>query len=174
MIPGRQNIGGLSTANSMVPPLPDLASAALGGSTYGGSTNDPLRFAELLQAPQQIAGGTTSGATEEVSGVLAARSPAQATADRERLANQHSVVAGDASEDPLRDAFRDFVGQTLFGQLLSSMRSTVGKPAYFHGGRAEEVFSQQLDQVLVERISEASASTVADPMYDLFVMQRNP
>lgn len=81
--------------------------------------------------------------------------------------NSHSA------EDPLRDAFRDFVGQTLFGQMLSSMRSTVGKPAYFHGGRAEEVFSQQLDQVLVEQITDASASTVADPMFELFNMQRS-
>ncbi len=81
-------------------------------------------------------------------------------------------VGGGAGEDPLRVAFRDFVGQTLFGQMLSSMRSTVGKPAYFHGGRGEEVFSEQLDQVLVEKITEASASTVADPMYELFNLQR--
>jgi hypothetical protein len=57
--------------------------------------------------------------------------------------------------------------------MMSSMRSTVGKPAYFHGGRAEEVFSEQLDQVMVERISEASASSVADPMFELFNMQRS-
>jgi peptidoglycan hydrolase FlgJ len=78
-----------------------------------------------------------------------------------------------SGEDPLRDSFRDFVGQTLFGQMLSSMRTTVGKPAYFHGGRGEEVFQQQLDQLLVEKISDASASTVADPMYELFQMQRS-
>ena len=76
-------------------------------------------------------------------------------------------------EDPLREAFQDFVGQTLFGQMLQSMRSTVGKPAYFHGGRGEEVFQQQLDAVLVEQISEASSSTVADPMYELFSLQRS-
>lgn len=80
----------------------------------------------------------------------------------------------DGHPDPLREAFHDFVGQTLFGQLLASMRNTVGQPAYFHGGRAEEVFSQQLDQVLVEQISEASAHTLADPMFELFQMQRSP
>jgi len=78
-----------------------------------------------------------------------------------------------SEEDPLREAFQDFVGQTLFGQMLQSMRSTVGKPAYFHGGRGEEVFQQQLDAVLVEQISEASSSTVADPMYELFSLQRS-
>jgi peptidoglycan hydrolase FlgJ len=89
------------------------------------------------------------------------------------LNNQHSFKDEHGGAEPLRDAFRDFVGQTLFGQMLSSMRSTVGKPAYFHGGRAEEVFSQQLDQVLVEKITDASASTVADPMFELFNMQRS-
>ncbi len=78
-----------------------------------------------------------------------------------------------SNDDPTRKAFTDFVGQTLFGQLLQSMRSTQGKPAYFHGGRGEEVFQQQLDQVLVEEISEASASSVADPMYELFRLQRS-
>ena len=77
------------------------------------------------------------------------------------------------TDDPVREAFRDFVGQTMFGQMLQSMRTTVGKPAYFHGGRGEEVFQQQLDQLLVEKISDSSASTVADPMYELFQLQRS-
>jgi len=93
--------------------------------------------------------------------------------NRNLLSDKHTIDSDATPTDPLREAFRDFVGQTLFGQMLSSMRSTVGKPAYFHGGRAEEVFSEQLDQVLVEQITEASASTVADPMYELFSMQRS-
>ncbi|MGV3486056.1 MAG: rod-binding protein [Planctomycetaceae bacterium] len=93
--------------------------------------------------------------------------PAEAFA--KSLAGEASSVSG---EEPLREAFRDFVGQTMFGQMLQSMRSTVGKPAYFHGGRGEEVFQQQLDQLLVEELSESSASSVADPMFDLFQLQR--
>lgn len=95
------------------------------------------------------------------------------TSDRHLLSDKHTIDSDAAPKDPLREAFRDFVGQTLFGQMMSSMRSTVGKPAYFHGGRAEEVFSEQLDQVMVERITEASASSVADPMFELFNMQRS-
>lgn len=75
--------------------------------------------------------------------------------------------------DPaLRKAFQDFVGQTLYGQMLSAMRKTVGPPAYFHGGRAEEVFQAQLDQVLAEKLSDASAATLAEPMYQLFTLPR--
>ena len=84
-----------------------------------------------------------------------------------------SLSDPDASSPELREAFTDFVGQTLFGSMLSSMRKTVGKPAYMHGGRTEEVFQQQLDQIIVEDMTEASADTMAGPMYDLFTMQRS-
>ena len=76
------------------------------------------------------------------------------------------------SDRELRAAFDDFVGQTFFGHLLKAMRETVDKPAYFHGGRTEEVFQGQLDQVLVEHISDASAETFTEPMFELFTMAR--
>lgn len=78
----------------------------------------------------------------------------------------------DAPPSEAREAFHDFVGQTLFGQMLASMRKTVEKPAYLHGGQAEEIFQSQLDQLLVEDITDASAASIADPMYELFTLRR--
>jgi Rod binding domain-containing protein len=75
-------------------------------------------------------------------------------------------------DEKLRRAFQSFVGQALFGQMLKAMRKTLGKPAYFHGGRAEEIFQQQLDQVLAEKISNTSAQKLSEPMFELFVMKR--
>jgi Rod binding domain-containing protein len=72
----------------------------------------------------------------------------------------------------LREAFQDFVGQTFYGQMLSAMRKSVGRPAYLYGGRTEEVFQQQLDQVLAEKLSDATADTFAEPMYQLFTLSR--
>jgi Rod binding domain-containing protein len=72
----------------------------------------------------------------------------------------------------LRESFNDFVGQTFFGQLLSSMRSTQEEAPYFNGGRAEKIFQGQLDQVLTEELSESSASKIADPMFKLFQAYR--
>lgn len=66
----------------------------------------------------------------------------------------------------IRDAYRTFVGETFFGQLLKSMRSTQDKPAYFHGGQAEEMFRSQLDQTLAQNMTEASADKIADPMFE--------
>src|SRR5687768_9260796 len=71
------------------------------------------------------------------------------------------------SAEKLQEAYRDFVGKTFFGQMLKSMRSTLGKPAYFHGGQTEEVFRSQLDQHLADHMTEASAEQFADPMFRL-------
>lgn len=72
----------------------------------------------------------------------------------------------------LREAFDQFVGETFYGQMLSSMRKTLGKPAYFHGGRAEEIFQRQLDQTLGEQLAKANAESFSGPMFNLFSLQR--
>ena len=69
----------------------------------------------------------------------------------------------DAKE--VQKTFRTFVGESFFGQMLKAMRTTQGKPAYFHGGQAEEMFRSQLDQTLAQEITETSADKIADPMF---------
>lgn len=94
-------------------------------------------------------------------------SPAPAT-----MPEAPSLAAG-AAESEVRKAFDSFVGEVFYGQMLSAMRKTVGEPAYFHGGRAEEVFQGQLDQMLGEKLAEASASEFTGPMFELFSLKRN-
>ncbi|HMP06345.1 MAG TPA: rod-binding protein [Lacipirellulaceae bacterium] len=81
----------------------------------------------------------------------------------------HPVARSQAEEvdaaKQLKQAYADFVGKTFFGQMLKSMRSTVGKPAYFHGGQAEETFNTMLDQHLADGMTKASAAQIADPMF---------
>jgi len=73
----------------------------------------------------------------------------------------------------LQKAFTDFVGQTFFGELVKQMRATVKKSAFFHGGMGEDIFQSQLDQIMVERISETSAKSFSDPMYQLLMAPRS-
>jgi len=70
-----------------------------------------------------------------------------------------------AEAKEVRDTFRTFIGESFFGQMLKSMRSTQGKAAYFHGGHAEEVFRGQLDQTLAQEMTKSSADKIADPMF---------
>ena len=64
-----------------------------------------------------------------------------------------------AAARELKQAYSDFVGKTFFGQMLKAMRSTVGKPAYFHGGQAEEMFRAQLDQHLADGMNPGIGAT---------------
>ena len=57
--------------------------------------------------------------------------------------------------DKAREVFGEFFGKTFYGQMLKAMRQTVGEPAYFHGGRAEEVFRSELDNTLVEHMTNS-------------------
>ncbi len=73
----------------------------------------------------------------------------------------------DGKTEQLRQKFTQFVGEAFYGQMLKAMRSTVGKPAYFYGGRGEEVFQGQLDQKMAEELTKTSASKFAEPMFEL-------
>ena len=92
------------------------------------------------------------------------------TSIAELNARRQTQMRGDDEET--RTQFKKFAGQTFFGQMLASMRKTVDKPAYFHGGRGEEVFQSQMDQVLSEKLTESSAEQFIQPMWELMHLRR--
>jgi len=86
--------------------------------------------------------------------------------------NLAKPTPSDAQMGEAREVFNQFVGETFYGQMLSSLRSSVGKPAYFHGGRAEEVFQGQLDQTLAEQFTKSGHHDFSGSMFELFQLQR--
>jgi hypothetical protein len=86
--------------------------------------------------------------------------------------NARRLTASHPENLEMREQFTKFAGQTFFGQLLASMRKTVDEPAYFHGGKAEEVFQSQMDQILGEKLTAASAEQFIQPMWELMSLQR--
>lgn len=65
----------------------------------------------------------------------------------------------------LQKAFQDFVGKSFYGEMLKSMRSTVGEPAYFHGGNAEKIFQQQLDHQIGDEMSKSNGGELSAAMF---------
>ena len=94
---------------------------------------------------------------------LAGKMPAKGASGNEPSSDS---LKGAAKTGELHEKFTQFVGEAFYGQMLKSMRDTVGKPAYFYGGHAEKVFQGQLDQTMAEHLTKASASTFADPMFE--------
>lgn len=62
----------------------------------------------------------------------------------------------------LRQATDKLVGSLFYGTLLRQMRSSVLKGPYGHGGRGEEVFAAQLDQIFAERMGEARTTNLSE------------
>jgi len=100
----------------------------------------------------------------------AARFPTPAAGQRQAGVQAPAKPSGE--QEDLKATFQKFVGQTFYGEMLKAMRSTQGKPAYMHGGRGEEVFQSQLDQVLSEKLAEQTSERLTGPMFELFTLTR--
>jgi len=83
-----------------------------------------------------------------------------------------NAVTPTASPD-LEATFRQVVGTIFYGQLLKSLRQTAGKPAYIHGGQAEELFQAQLDQAVVENLAGQQGGPWIDELLQQFLVQLN-
>ncbi|MGL6193583.1 MAG: rod-binding protein [Thermoguttaceae bacterium] len=134
-------------------------------ATYKSNKKSTDDFAAMLQnamnTKQQIVDtfeSTTSASS-------------QSDADDEQQNSQskndsaHLQTQTPEDEKRYREVFHQFVGQTMYGQMLKAMRETQQKPAYFHGGRAEEIFQGQFDQVIVDKLTAATPKSFSDSMF---------
>ena len=63
-----------------------------------------------------------------------------------------------------REAADQLLASAFVLPVLQQVRDSPFKSELFHGGRAEEVFGQQLDVILAERITQAADLGVADAL----------
>lgn len=77
-----------------------------------------------------------------------------------------STTPATAPRPDLKTAFNQAVGGTFYRQLMSSLRASTGKAAYFDGGQTEKIFRGQFDELVVEKLAEANGHEFAGPMYD--------
>ena len=79
----------------------------------------------------------------------------QISADYRSLQASQGQAPQKNDVEKAREVFTEFFGKTFYGQMLKAMRQTVGEPAYFHGGRGEEVFRDELDNTLADHMSKS-------------------
>ena len=65
-------------------------------------------------------------------------------------------------------AFQEFVAGTFYRNVLKALRATQRRPAYFHGGAAENVFQNQLDQQVAEDLAKSHGETFSGPLFSAF------
>ncbi|MDR3109524.1 MAG: rod-binding protein [Planctomycetaceae bacterium] len=65
-----------------------------------------------------------------------------------------------------RDVMHKLVGEVLYGTMMKQFRESQEPDPYFGGGRGEELFQSQLDQIYVEKMSNASSNNISDAMFN--------
>lgn len=158
----------------------DFFTRQLSASNSTVQTSDSLKsqFASLLtQSANLSQASDLSVAANTIGSFAADGSPLLSVGSDSQLsdtlsANSQTPSNPSAASPELRQAFQDFVGQTFFTEMIKACRSGQKPSAYFNGGRAEQIFQGQLDQVLSEELSKSSADKIADPMFDLFMLKR--
>ncbi len=76
--------------------------------------------------------------------------------------------SADVAKTKLRDTIDQVVGAAFYGPLLASARNSTLKSDVGRGGRGEEVFKAQLDQVLAEHAGGATNASINDVLYARF------
>lgn len=72
----------------------------------------------------------------------------------------------------VQEKFQEFMAGTFYAQMVKSLRAGQGKPAYFHGGQAEEIFQSQMDQIVSENLANSHGAEFAEPLYRAYLQQR--
>lgn len=72
----------------------------------------------------------------------------------------------------LKEKFQDFVAGTFYKEMLKSMRNTQNKPAYFHGGQAEDIFQSQMDDLVTQDLARKHGDKIAGPLYTVYTHGR--
>lgn len=73
----------------------------------------------------------------------------------------------------VKEKFQDFVAGTFYKRMLKALRSTQNKPAYLHGGQMEDIFQQQMDDVIAEDMAKHHGASFAEPLFDSYSHRLN-
>lgn len=81
-----------------------------------------------------------------------------------------ATTAGEKAE--VQEKFQEFMAGTFYSQMVKSMRAGQGKPAYFHGGQAEEIFQSQMDQIVSMNLAKSHGAEFSEPLFRAYMHQR--
>jgi Rod binding domain-containing protein len=69
----------------------------------------------------------------------------------------------------LKSTFQDFVAGTFYQEMMKCVRKMHGKPAYLHGGQAEDIFQNQMDQQVSQDLAHKRGDQFADSLFQAFI-----
>ena len=94
----------------------------------------------------------------------------QLAAENGRVQTQPPISGTDKAEQ----AFQEFYAGTFYRLMLKALRKSQGEMAYFDGGQAERIFQSQLDEQIVQNLSEHHGRDLAAPLYEQYLRTHSP
>jgi peptidoglycan hydrolase FlgJ len=78
------------------------------------------------------------------------------------LADRHSE---------LKKVFTEFAAGSFYREMLSALRKSHGRPAYFDGGQAEQIFRAEMDRHIADDLAARHGEAFAGPLFENFSQQ---
>lgn len=75
------------------------------------------------------------------------------------------------SVEEMKSVFQEFVAGTFYSTMLKSMHAMHDKPAFMHGGQAEEMFQNQLDQHITRDLAAEHGEDLVTPLLPAFARE---
>lgn len=86
-----------------------------------------------------------------------------------------AALSGKTPEPPrdaeVKEVFQEFAAGTFYREMLGALRKGTGKPAYFHGGQAEDIFRAEMDRYVIDDLAATHGESFAEPLYETFAQQ---
>lgn len=75
-------------------------------------------------------------------------------------------VGGENAADQAREAMGQFVGETFYGALMQQLQKGLGQHNPMSGGRGEEIFRGELNQLIVRQMAAQGDFKLAEAAVD--------
>ena len=82
-----------------------------------------------------------------------------------------STDASTSREGELKKVFTEFAAGTFYREMLSALRKSHNKPAYFDGGQAEQIFRAEMDRHIADDLAARHGDAFAGPLFENFSQQ---
>lgn len=78
----------------------------------------------------------------------------------------------DAQDLEVRAKFQEFTAGTFYKTMLKALRSAQHKPAYLHGGQAEDIFQSHLDDRLSNQLADQLGDQFSGPLFSAYTRNK--
>ena len=85
--------------------------------------------------------------------------------------NQTPRATPNEKELEVKEKFQDFVAGTFYGTMMKSLRTSLKKTPYMHGGQAEDIFQSQLDNHFSDALAKSHGGRFADGLYQSYARE---